>query len=247
MKRSHAPYINEIAGILSDKYQDFNHYNKKNPLDELLFILCSVKRSEIVYLRAFRSFKQAFPKFEDLAEASITELVNKVSWGGLQNQKAASVKVLMEAIVARFSRPSLAPLKYMEDEECEKFLLSLPGVGKKVARCVMLFSLNRKVFPVDTHCWRIARRLSWIKPCGINSNCTPKDMDRLQKKIPPELRCSLHVNMVSLGREICSARNPKCRECEIAPFCIKVGVREAWLDSNKARVTRNIQKTRDKR
>lgn len=245
MKRTHAPYVYEVAEALNDTYQDFHHFNKKNPLDELLFILCSVKRSEKVYLLAFRSLKQAFPKFKDLAEASISSLVSEVSWGGLQNQKAASVRALMEAVIGRFSRPTLTPLKYMNDEECEKFLLSLPGVGKKVARCVMLFSLNRKVFPVDTHCWRIARRLRWIKPSGANGNCTPKDMDRLQENIPPGLRFSLHVNMVSLGREICSARNPKCRECLIEPFCRKMGVRDAWLDSNKALVPPNNQKTRD--
>jgi endonuclease III len=237
MKRSYAPYVYDIAEALSNKFHDFHHFNKKNPLDELLFILCSVKRSEKVYLRAYRSLKQAFPKFQDLSDASISRLVSEVSWGGLQNQKAASVRALMEAVIGRFNRPTLTPLKYKNDEECEKFLLSLPGVGKKVARCVMLFSLNRKVFPVDTHCWRIARRLRWIKPSGANGNCTSKDMDRLQEKIPPELRFSLHINMVSLGREICSARNPECRECEIAPFCRKIDVKEVCLDSNKVRVT----------
>lgn len=108
--RSRAPHVHQIAEILSNKYQDFNHYNRKNPLDELLFILCSVKRSETVYLRAFRSLKQAFPRFEDLAKASKKNLVSKVSWGGLQNQKAASVKALMEAIVDRFGQPSLSKL-----------------------------------------------------------------------------------------------------------------------------------------
>lgn len=246
MKRSHAPYVYDIAEALSDKFHDFHHFNKKNPLEELLFILCSVKRSEKVYLRAYRSLKQAFPKFQDLSEASISRLVSEVSWGGLQNQKAASVRALMEAVIGRFSRPTLTPLKYMNDEESEKFLLSLPGVGKKVARCVMLFSLNRKVFPVDTHCWRIARRLSWIKPAGANDNCTSKDIDRLQEKIPPELRFSLHLNMISLGREVCSARKPQCRECAISFFCRKIGVREDCPDSNKVWVPRNNKKTKEK-
>lgn len=219
MKKGQAPHVHQIAEILSNRYQDFNHYNRKKPLDELLFILCSVKRSEIVYLRAFRSLKQAFPRFEDLAKASKKELVSKVSWGGLQSQKAASVQTLMKAIVDRFGQPSLSKLKYLKDDECEDFLLSLPGVGKKVARCVMLYSLDRKVFPVDTHCWRIAGRVGWMTPLSTCGNCSSKDMDRLQERIPPTLRYGLHVNMVSLGREICTARSPKCHECVITAFC----------------------------
>jgi len=209
-----------ISKKLKKRYSDFNHHNKKNPLDELLFILCSVKRSEKVYLRAFRSLKQAFPSFGDLAKASKKELVRKVAWGGLQNQKAASVKALMKTIVDSFGQPSLSKLKYLNNEECEAFLLSLPGVGKKVARCVMLYSLNRKVFPVDTHCWRIAGRLGWIKPSGKNgSHCSSGDMDQLQEMIPPDLRFSLHVNLVSLGREICTARKPKCSHCPVQKYC----------------------------
>ena len=219
MKGSQAPHVHIIAGILMDRYHDFNHYNRRNPLDELLFILCSVKRSEKVYLRAFKSLKQAFPRFKDLARASTEELISQVSWGGLQNQKAAAVNMLMKGIVDRFGQPSLARLKYLNDEECEEFLSSLPGVGKKVARCVMLYSLDRPVFPVDTHCWRVCQRLGWADPSSL---LTSNKMDLLQGSIPPELRFSLHVNMVSHGRKICAARSPKCCECVIATFCSKL-------------------------
>ena len=222
MKQSCAPHVHQIAEILSNRYQDFNHYNRKNPLDELLFILCSVKRSETVYLRAFRSLKQAFPSFRDLAKASTKGLVSKVSWGGLQNQKAASVKALMETIVDRFGKPSLSKLKYLNDEECEEFLSSLPGVGKKVARCVLLYSLDRKVFPVDTHCWRIAGRLGWIKPSATNGKYGSSGArDHLQEIIPRHLRFGLHVNLVSLGREICIARKPHCDTCPIEKHCVQ--------------------------
>ncbi len=70
-------------------------------------------------------------------------------WGGLQNQKASAAKGIIMHLIRKLGRPTLNPLKKMSDEECEKFLMSLPGVGKKVARCVMLYSLDRQVFPVD--------------------------------------------------------------------------------------------------
>lgn len=219
MKGSTAPYVKDIAIILRKEYQDFSHYNKSNPLDELLFIICSVKRSENVYLRAFKSLKQAFPTFQTLAKASTRDILKKVEWGGLQNQKATSVKQLVQAIEKRFGKLTLAPLRDMTDKECESFLTSLPGVGKKVARCVMLYSLNREVFPVDSHCWRIATRVGWIDASFKSKTCTSQNMDRLQDKVPDKLRYSLHVNMVSLGRDVCNARNPKCHECIIREYC----------------------------
>lgn len=118
----------------------------------------------------------------------------------------------------------MAPLKKMRDEECEGFLTGLPGVGKKVARCIMLYSLNRQVFPVEAHCWRITSRIGWNGSDRNISSRTNAAMDYLQNLIPPALRFSLHVNMVSHGRKICTARKPKCSECVIMTYCQKIGL-----------------------
>ncbi|MDO9012453.1 MAG: hypothetical protein Q7U78_11700 [Gallionella sp.] len=134
------------------------------------------------------------------------------------------IRNLLDAVVARFGEPNLEPLRSMSDQEAEDFLLSLPGVGKKIARCVLMYSLDRQVFPVDTHCWRIARRLGWVRPTQKDRHCAQRDMDRLQSKIPPELRYSLHVNMISLGREICTASAPKCDKCPLAALCPRIGI-----------------------
>ena len=72
-------------------------------------------------------------------------------------------------------------------------------------------------------CAPIARRLGWVRPTQKDKHCAPRDMDRLQSKIPPELRYSLHVNLISLGREICT-KTPRCEECPIAAWCPKIGV-----------------------
>lgn len=222
-KRRPPANIIPIARELRKRYKDFGHYNRKNPLDELLLILCSVKRGEKVYLRAFKSLKQTFPTFEKLNQASVKELTKQIEWGGLQNQKARSLKKITTAITGKFGKLSLAPLRKMTEGECEEFLCSLPGVGKKVARCVMLYSLGMKVFPVDTHCWRISKRLGWIKANSRHKFCTSTDMDILQNMVPPRLRLSLHVNMVSLGRDLCLARSPKCHQCPITQYCLKLG------------------------
>jgi len=217
-------FIFDVAAALKKRYRDFNHYNLKDPLDELLFIICSTKTGEASYRSTFRSLKETFPTHLHIAEAPAKYIARPIVSGGLSNQKAKAIRDLLDVIVAKFGEPTLNPLRKMSDEEAEAFLLSLPGVGKKVARCVLMYSLGRQVFPVDTHCWRIARRLGWVRPTQKDKHCAPRDMDRLQSKVPPELRYSLHVNMVSLGREICTATSPRCVECPIAAWCPRIGV-----------------------
>ncbi len=209
---------------LKYRYRDFNHHNLKNPLDELLFIMCSTKTGEASYRSTFRALKETFPTHLHIAEAPAEYIARPIASGGLSNQKSKAIRNLLDIIVVRFGEPSLKALRAMGDEEAEEFLLSLPGVGRKTARCVLMYSLGRQVFPVDTHCWRIARRLGWVRPTQKDKHCAPRDMDRLQTKIPPELRHSLHVNMISLGREICTPRAPKCEICPIAKRCRKIGV-----------------------
>jgi endonuclease III len=266
--------IKRVARILTARYGDFAHHNKANPLDELLFILCSVKTAASSYHSTYLALKREFPRFDQIAEAPAPYIARPIEHGGLSNNKAKAIRAIMDRLVEEFGRPTLSPLRDWPDEECEAFLTSLPYAGKKVARCVMMYALGRKVFPVDTHCWRIAVRLGWVRPKRVRRRDpgtemlrrnpgvtggempsrvssliphlssalspppsslrsprasgleppTPKDMDRLQANIPPELRFSLHVNFVSLGREFCTALNPRCPECPIAKHCKKIGV-----------------------
>ena len=222
MQSAYRSTITPVARTLKNKYKDFRHNNKRNSLNELLFILCSVKRSQKVYERAYRSIKSNYPTFRSLSKATTQDFEKKINWGGLQKQKSRSLTLLIGSVTQRFGKLTLAPLRRMSEADCERFLCSLPGVGKKVARCVMLYSLDMQVFPVDAHCWRIANRLGWIKKKAEQKTCSPKAMDELQTRIPPRLRLSLHVNMVSLGREICTALLPKCSICPIEDHCPKV-------------------------
>lgn len=220
MGHRYAYKVTEVTEVLQRTYKDFTHHNKTNPLDELLFIICSIKRSEKVYLASFKALKKAFPSHRALLEAPTHEISGILASAGLQNQKALMIKQTLTAITERFGRPSLNPLKKMSDAECEDFLLGLHGVGRKVAHCVMLYALDRQVFPVDSNCWRISCRLGWLEPSlKRNGYCSDKEMLHLQSKIPPDLRFSLHVNMVSHGREICKAKSPNCAGCVIRKFC----------------------------
>jgi len=213
-----------VHRLLRANYRDFDHHNKKNPLDNLLFILCSVKTTESNYSQTYSLLKQKYPKFVDLLAATQSEIASVIKRGGLSKQKAKCIKGIILRLDRRFGHPTLSPLRHLSDEECESFLVSLPGVGKKVARCVMMIPLGRHVFPVDTHCWRISKRLGWINQTRNDGYCSPSEMDRLQGLIPPHLRRSMHLNMVSLGREYCTPSFPKCNECPISRMCARIGV-----------------------
>lgn len=219
----HPATVREVAAALSARYADFDHYNLTDPLDELLFIICSTKTAETSYRATFDKLKEAFPTPRDLAEAPAEYIAKPIASGGLSGTKSRSIRVLLDAITARFGAPTLEPLRRMSDRDAEVFLTALPNVGKKVARCVLLYALGRQVFPVDTHCWRIARRLGWVRRTQKDGHCAPRDADRLQARIPPELRFSLHVNLISLGREICTARKPNCAVCPLDAWCPRIG------------------------
>lgn len=211
--------IAQTNELLAERYGSPSHFNRRNPLDELLFIVLSTLTHESNYLTTFRSLKSAFPTATLLADATEADIAQAIAFGGLSRRKAQGIHGILRAIVERFDRPSLAPLRALDDQECERFLTSLPLVGLKTARCVMMYSLDREVFPVDTHCWRIARRLGWVRPTRRDGSCSPRDMDRLQDAIPPAIRHSLHVNLIAHGRVTCVARKPLCSACPISSLC----------------------------
>jgi endonuclease III len=241
-----APQVREVAEALRAAYGDFAHHNRRNPLDELLFIMCSVQTDELKYRAAHRRLRKRFPRFAMLAEASVSEVASAINGGGLANQRAEAIVSLMSSIVARFGRPSLSGLRQMDDAECEAVLMSLPRVGKKTARCVMLYALDRAVFPVDVHTWRVATRLGWIQPSRSYNDCSKVYRahleDRLQEMIPAELRFSLHVNFVSLGREHCRAQNPSCHACPINRYCRKSNVGPRPASHGAGAVARSPQR-----
>jgi len=224
----HAPkLVAEVARALSRRYHDHAHNNRRNPFEELLFILCSLQTNEELYSNTFALLRRAYPRFDDLAEAAPNDMANVLRGGGLHKQKARIISRIARLLRTEYGRVTLAPLRAVSTSECEAFLASLPGVGKKTARCVMMYSLGRPVFPVDTHCWRVCRRLGWVKPTRPDRSCSPADMDRLQSRLPNEYRHGLHVNMVSLGRDVCSARQPSCSVCAIEEYCPRIGVSDA--------------------
>jgi endonuclease III len=135
--------------------------------------------------------------------------------GGLANTKAPRIQQILREIRERQGRYDLSFLRRRTDEEAREYLTSLPGVGPKTAAVVMSFSLGRAAMPVDTHVHRVSGRLGLIPP----KTSADKAHRLLEDLVPPELRTSLHVGLIRLGREICKAGRPRCEECPLVDLC----------------------------
>lgn len=103
----------------------------------------------------------------------------------------------------------------MNTDALEAYLAGLPGVGLKTARCVMMYALDRAVFPVDTHCMRLFVNLGLME----GRMRFEYAQDLLQDAVPAEIRKPLHVNAVAHGRETCIPRFERCDRCVIADLC----------------------------
>ena len=121
----------------------------------------------------------------------------------------------MQLIKREFGSVTLDPLRIWSDRRVFDWLRSLNGVGPKSAYCVMMYSLGRNVFPVDTHVRRVCARLGFI-PTSMDHK---KAQQVLADAFPKSIRKSLHVTMVSHGRKTCRPTNPRCGSCPLSGFC----------------------------
>lgn len=223
------PYVEEVTRALVRKFGRPTLGNKRNPFNELLYIILSWRTPPDNCQDTYRSLREKFPRADSLAEASPGEVAEVIERGGFQNKRAHAIVAIASKLKGTFRRVTLSPLERMETAEAERFLISLPGVRTKTARCVLMYALDRPVFPVDRHCFRIAGRLHWA-PESVE--LTKSRADELQDGIPATLRRDLHVGMVALGRRYCLPRNPLCPECPLLRFCRTGAARDCVPDGD---------------
>ncbi|MBI2147450.1 endonuclease III [Candidatus Woesearchaeota archaeon] len=101
-------------------------------------------------------------------------------------------------------------------------LLQLPGVGRKVAGCVMVYAFHQDAIPVDTHVHRISNRLGWV------ATRTPEQTEReLIRLVPRQYWQAVNDSMVSHGKRVCKPITPLCSACCVETYCKKVGVKKS--------------------
>jgi len=189
--------------------------NKRDPLDELVFIVLSQMTTGPSFSRVFDRLKEA-ASWETVLEARLPRLKALIRDAGLSGQKAPRIRAILRKIKRDFGEVRLDAIRGWPDDEVTRYLTSLPGVGVKSAKCVMMYSLGREVLPVDTHVWRVARRLGLVDPAVPYSRIH----DTLERVVPKADRYAFHVNAVVHGRRRCFALRPRCQGCPLGRMSI---------------------------
>lgn len=211
--------LRKINSILHEAYGTPDLGNKKDPLDELIFISLCTRTGPKNVQRAYTCLKRAFPSWKEVLDAPEGKVAGCVKVAGAPRKRAKQIKEILEAVDSKAESLDLEFLKKMNDEEAYEWLDSLPGVGPKVTHCVMMYSLDRNVLPVDTHVHRILTRLGLVAP-----DSRAEDVSReIQALVPEDEAYSLHVNLVVHGRRTCRADSPKCDDCTIETLCAYAG------------------------
>jgi endonuclease III len=188
---------------------------KSDPLAMLINIVLSQATSDTNSDRTFKSLKKHFRNWENVLAADEYEIAETIKSGGLANQKSKVIKDLLSQIKEKHGKLSLKFLEKMTDEEARDYLLQYRGIGPKTVACTLLFALQKEVFPLDTHIFRVLKRIG-VLPAKITDAKAHRLLDEL---VPHKKFYSLHRNLIRLGREICHPREPLCDSCPLIEYC----------------------------
>lgn len=162
---------------------------------------CTDARVNIVTKTLFKKY----PSLEAFANADIEELEQDVKPCGFYHTKAKSIKEMAGQLINDFGG---------EVPDTMEELLTLSGIGRKTANLMLGDIFGKPAIVTDTHCIRITWRL------GLTKNKEPAKVEKdLIKLIPPENSSHFCHQIVEFGRDICSARKPKCGDCPLNYFC----------------------------
>lgn len=183
------------------------------PIDTLIATILSQNTNDHNSYRAYKNLKSQFSKWEEIKYVKRSSIEKLIKTGGLAKQKSVAIKNLISALIEN-NDINLSLISKLDNEIAIEYLTQFQGIGVKTASCVLLFSLNRNVCPVDTHVHRTINRI------GIVSEKTPdKTFHSLNKILPDGIAHSLHTNLIRLGREICKPTKPACSICSLNKIC----------------------------
>ena len=189
------------------------------PIDLLIATILSQNTNDNNSFKAYQNLKKRFPNWETIAKARLSTIEKEIKPAGLNKQKAKAIKNLITSIIDGKGRLKLE-FDNKSDSDIIERLTSFKGIGVKTASCVLLFSLERDVCPVDTHVHRTLNRIGVVK-----TNSRDKTYFILNENFPEGVAHSFHTNLIRLGRAVCKPKNPRCSQCPLLKEC-------EWEDKN---------------
>jgi endonuclease III len=175
-------------------------------LDELILTVLSQSTNDRNRDVAFLRLRQRFDSWEAVRDAPNEDIELAIRPGGISKVKSRRIQEILRALPDPLDGPHLAD---------RDFLLSLPGVGRKTAACVLLFAYGERDVPVDTHVSRVGTRLGLFRAGAPFEELH----DTMLELTPRGQELELHVNLLRHGRRTCHARSPQCEECALLRMC----------------------------
>jgi endonuclease-3 len=186
-----------------------------DPVSELVSTILSQNTNDVNRDVAFDRLRARLPTWEQVRDANVEEVIEAIRPAGLANQKGPRIQHALRFITEARGELELDFLADWPIEEAKAWLSSMKGVGPKTAAIVLLFSLGRPAFPVDTHVHRVAKRLGLIG----SKVSREKAHEELEMLVSPEDYYPFHLNLIRHGRQVCTSRKPHCEICLLQDLC----------------------------
>lgn len=207
--------LRELERALRFNESDFPMLTCKNVFEMLVFTVLSQNTNDKNTIRSIKRLKEKIGVTpENISNARLRELKKAIKSSGLYNVKARILKKLARTVVENYGG-SIEKVLEKPLEEARRELMSLPGVGPKTADVLLLFAGGRHVFPIDTHVFRVSRRLGLI---GLKDGYE-KAREKLMRLFPTGSYLKAHLLFIEHGRKVCKARRPLCINCPLLGYC----------------------------
>jgi len=213
MKMIPVPFV--IIKLLNKTYGAPPPLRKTGPVDELVRTILSQNTNDRNSLAAFAVLKKNFKAWGGVLNTPVSKVARLIKHAGLANIKAGRIKDVLAEIKRREGKISLARLERLDAQRAFAYLTSLKGVGPKTAACVLLFSFGKPVMPVDTHIFRVTKRLGIIE----GALDIEEAHRALTKIVPKHLIYPFHLSIIQHGRRTCKAQHPRCGVCVLYGMC----------------------------
>lgn len=196
--------IKKIMKILNENYT-IRVVCNRDPYKVLIRTILSQRTRDENTDQATENLFSVYPDIYAVADGSIEKIQELIKPAGFYRVKAGRIKEVSRILIDQYGG---------EVPDDLKELMSLPGVGRKTANCVLVFAFNEPAIPVDTHVHRISNR--W----GFVDTKKPEDIEKeLMSFVPKDLWIELNDLMVQFGQTICKPTSPQCEICPIYDLC----------------------------